>query len=144
MNASVTSTGWESSRSPNTEQIYICSIRHLDQYRYHHVFCCDHFLQIFFGGYGGGGGGETLSKKKKRSILSYFFVVKSVSNKKSNDTYRHFIICDRGSISVKLLPMTVQSSTHVWWRVCRINRRRTEVCFSPDVIRRGWRAQSTN
>ena len=26
----------------------------------------------------------------------------------------------------------------VWWLVCRVNRRRIEVCFSPDVIRFGW------
>ena len=53
-------------------------------------------------------GGVQALLKKKRSILSYFFVAKSVSNTKSNDTYRHFIICDRGSISVKLLPINVQ------------------------------------
>ena len=26
----------------------------------------------------------------------------------------------------------------VWWLVCRVNRRQTEVCFSPDIILCGW------
>ena len=70
-------------------------------------------MHIFFLQEGDGGFVE-----EEMSILLYFFVAKSVFDPKSNDKYRHLIICHHGSVSVKLYPITEHFSPNTAAACC--------------------------